>query len=335
MKLLKVSPSPHIRSANSTTRVMCDVLIALTPAFVWACWYFGMRALSITAVAVVSCVLSEYLFCRITKKANSILDMSAVVTGVLLAFSLPVTVPLWLPAIGGVFAIVVVKMLFGGIGKNFMNPALAARVFLFLSFPSLMSGNNAFPAGAVAGKLSPLAMSVSVDGVSSSTPLALMPSGDFAGSLARMFYGDMAGCIGEVSKLLLIIGFLYLLARKVVTWHIPVTFIGSFFLLTFLLPQSGNGLEGITFTMVELLSGGLIMAACFMATDYSTSPMTSGGKLIYGVLCALLTMFFRYFGSYPEGVSFAVLIMNCFVYYLDKAFRPMVFGGGSVAEKTK
>ncbi len=335
MKLLKVSPSPHIKSGNSTARVMCDVLIALTPAFIWGCWYFGFRALTLTLLSVLSCVLSEYAFCKITKRDVSIGDMSAVVTGVLLAFCLPVTVPLWIPVIGGVFAIVVVKMLFGGIGKNFMNPALAARVFLFMSFPSLMSGKDAFPTGVLSAKLSAFAMNVKVDGVSSATPLATMPADDFSGSLAKMFYGDMGGCIGEVSKLLLLVGLVYLLLRRVVTWHIPATFVGTFFLLTFVLPQSGNTMEGITFTMVELLSGGLFLAAFFMATDYSTSPMTAGGKLVYGALCAVLTLFFRYFGSYPEGVSFAVLIMNCFVYYLDRAFLPRVFGGGSVAKETK
>lgn len=327
MKLLKVSPSPHIKSGDSSAAVMRDVLIALLPALVWACWHFGLRALSITLVAVTSAVLSEFLFCLATKKQQSIGDLSAVVTGVLLAFSLPVTVPLWIPAVGSVFAIVVVKMLFGGIGRNFLNPALAGRVFLFLSFPSYLSGANAFPSGAVSQKLSAFAPQVAVDGVSSSTVLAQMPAEALTESLGAMFYGDMAGCIGEVSKLLLLIGFIYLLFRKVVTWHSPVCFLASFFLLVFLFPQSGNGMEAITFASAEFLSGGLFLAALFMATDYSTTPMTSAGKLVFGTLCGALTVFLRYFGSYPEGVSFAVLVMNCFVYYLDKAFLPKPFGG--------
>ncbi len=327
MKLLKVSPSPHIKSSASTASVMRDVLIALLPALVWACWYFGLRALTLTLISVGACVLSEWLFCLATKRENSIGDLSAVVTGVLLAFCLPITTPLWMPVFGAVFAIVVVKMLFGGIGRNFLNPALAGRVFLFLSFPSYLSGNNAFPSSAVSKGLSAFLPSVTVDGVSSSTVLAEMPMEDFTGNLWNMFYGAMPGCIGEVSKLLLLVGFIYLLARKVVSWQIPVTFISSFFLLVFLLPQSGVGMESITYAMAELLSGGLFLAALFMATDYSTSPMTFGGKLIYGTLCGALTVFFRYFGSYPEGVSFAVLIMNCFVYYLDLGFMPKPFGG--------
>ncbi len=327
MKLLKVSPSPHIKNNTNTATVMRDVLIALLPALVWACWYFGLRALTLTLISVGTCVLSEWLFCKATKRENSIRDMSAVVTGVLLAFCLPITAPLWLPVIGGAFSIVIVKMLFGGIGRNFLNPALAGRVFLFLSFPTYMAGNNAFPATAVARKLSFFAPTVTVDGVSSSTVLAQMPAEDFTGNLAKMFYGDMAGCIGEVSKLLLLVGFLYLLIRKVISWQIPVCFVSTFFLLVFLFPQSGTGMEAMTYAMAELLSGGLFLAAIFMATDYSTSPMTSMGKIVFGVLCGALTVFFRYFGSYPEGVSFAVLVMNCFVYYLDKAFLPKPFGG--------
>ncbi len=327
MKLLKVSPSPHIRDNTDTATVMRDVLIALLPSLIWACWHFGLRALTLTLVSIAACVLSEWLFCLATKQQNTIGDMSAVVTGVLLAFCLPVTVPLWLPVLGGVFAIVVVKMLFGGIGKNFLNPALAGRVFLFLSFPYYMSGNNAFPSSAVSQKLSAFAPEVVVDGVSSSTVLAQMPALDFAGNLGKMFYGAMPGCIGEVSKLLLLVGFIYLLIRKVTTWHIPVCFISVFFLLVYLFPQSGTGMEAITYATAELFSGGLFLAAMFMATDYSTAPMTVPGKLIYGVLCGALTVFFRYFGSYPEGVSFAILVMNCFVYYLDRGFMPKPFGG--------
>ena len=327
MKLLKVSPSPHIRSTTNSATVMRDVLIALSPSLIWACWYFGLRALTLTLVSVAACVLSEWLFCLATKQKNTIGDLSAVVTGVLLAFCLPVTTPLWLPVLGGAFSIVVVKMLFGGIGKNFLNPALAGRVFLFLSFPQYTAGNNAFPSSEISRGLSAFAPHVTVDGVSSSTVLAQMPATDFTGSLSKMFYGAMPGCIGEVSKLLLILGFVYLLIRKVTTWHIPVCYISVFFLLVYLFPQSGTGMEAITYAAAELLSGGLFIAALFMATDYSTSPMTAPGKIIFGVLCGALTVFFRYFGSYPEGASFAILVMNCFVYYLDRGFMPKPFGG--------
>lgn len=328
MKLLKVSPSPHIRSSVSTASVMRDVLIALTPALVWAVYAFGLRALTITLISVLSCVLSEYLFCLATKREQSVGDLSAVVTGVILAFNLPVSVPLWLPVVGGAFAIVVVKMLFGGIGKNFLNPALAARVFLFLSFPSLMANVFVSPESA---KLSPFAISPSLDGITSATPLVSITDSLDVSVRVDMLYGNIGGCIGEVSKICLLIGLAYMLLRKVVTWHIPVAYLATFFLLTFIFPQGED--EQMNFALSSLLSGGVMFGAIFMATDYTTSPLTASGKLIYGGLCGALTVFFRYFSSYPEGASFAILIMNTFVYYIDRFTQPVRFGGGKYAGK--
>lgn len=325
--LLKVSPSPHVRSVATTSSIMRDVIIALLPALIWGIYVFGFRALTLTAVSVGACVLSEFLFCKITKKEQSISDLSAVVTGLILAFNLPVTVPLWLPAVGGAFAIVIVKMLFGGIGKNFLNPALAARVFLFFSFPSLMSGTFVTPK--VAKTLSPIAWGV--DAVSSPTVLSQIEEGVDTNTVIDMFYGNIGGCIGEVSKLCLLIGFAYLLIRRVVSWHIPVAYLSVFFLLTFIFPRGED--EAINFALASLLSGGVVFGSLFMATDYATSPLSAAGKLLYGALCGALTVFFRYFGSYPEGASFAILVMNTFVYYIDRLTRPAVFGGDANAKK--
>lgn len=325
--LLKVSPSPHIRSVATTSSIMRDVIIALLPALVWGVYVFGFRALTVTLLSVGSCVLSEFLFCKITKKPQSISDLSAVVTGIILAFNLPVTVPLWLPVIGGVFAIVIVKMLFGGIGKNFLNPALAARVFLFFSFPSLMSG--AFVEPKVAKGLSPIA--IGVDAVTSPTVLSRLDGVVDRSTVVDMFYGNIGGCIGEVSKLCLLLGFAYLLIRRVVSWHIPVSYLAVFFLLTFIFPRGED--EAVNFAIASLLSGGVVFGALFMATDYATSPFSKVGKLIFGALCGALTVFFRYFGSYPEGASFAILVMNTFVFYIDRLTKPSVFGGGANAKK--
>lgn len=326
-KLLKVSPSPHIRSAVTTSSIMRDVIIALMPALIWAVYVFGLRALTITVISVGAAVLSEYLFCKATKRKQSIGDLSAVVTGMILAFDLPVTVPLWLPALGAAFAIVVVKMLFGGLGKNFMNPALAARVFLFFSFPSLMSG--VFVESKAARALSPIALGV--DAVSSPTVLSRLYDGVDTNTLVDMFYGNIAGCIGEVSKLCLLLGFAYLLIRRVVSWHIPISYLCVFFLLTYLFPRGDD--EAINYALASLLSGGVMLGALFMATDYATSPLTATGKLVYGALCGALTVFFRYFGSYPEGASFAILIMNTLVYYIDRFTKPKSFGGGVNAKE--
>ena len=328
-KLLTVSPSPHLRTEDTTRSIMLDVCIALMPALIWGIYIFGFRALTVTLVSVVFAVLSELVWEKAMKKPLTISDFSAVVTGILLAMNLPVSVPLWMPAIGAVFAIIVVKQLFGGIGKNFVNPALAARVFLF-AWPSHM-GAEAFTAPGT--KLSPFAISIpSADVVSSATPLAALKTGGSPSlSMFDMILGNEAGCIGEVSALLLTAGFIYLLVRKVITWRIPVFYIGTVAIVTFIFAKTSLP---FVFAGQEIFSGGLFLGAIFMATDYTTSPITEGGRMIYAIGCGLLTVFIRYFGGYAEGVSFSILIMNLLVWYLDRYTKPVRFGGASDDKKS-
>ena len=311
-KFLKMSASPHVHSPVTTTFIMLDVILALVPALAWSVYAFGLRALFVTLVSVCSCVAFEFLYRKLVHKPDTIGDLSAVVTGILLAFCLPASIPFWMVVVGAFFAIVIVKQLYGGIGKNVVNPALAARVFLFLSFSNEMAHFEAPHA--------------SVDAVASATPLALLQKGNVPNeSLLDMFFGEMPGCLGEVSVTMLLLGGLYLLVRRVITWHIPVAFIGTVAILTILFPQ--GGMSGSQFMLYELCSGGLMLGAFFMATDYVTSPVTPKGRLIYGVGCGLITVFIRYFG-YPEGVSFAILVMNLFTLALDKFTMPVRFGGG-------
>ncbi len=326
-ELLTVTPSPHIRTSDTTRTIMLDVCIALIPALIWGVFVFGWRALTVTAVAVIFAVLSEALWQKLMKKPVTVLDFSAVVTGLLLAMNLPVSVPLWIPAVGSIFAIIIVKQFFGGLGKNFVNPALAARVFLF-AWPAHMStyvapGTN----------LSPIAVT-SVDAVASATSLSPLKNGFLptSTSLFNTFLGYEAGCIGEVSALLLTAGFVYLLVRRVITWHIPVSYIATVFILALIFPQSAPTLD---FALYELFSGGLFLGAIFMATDYVTSPITNKGRIIYGIGCGALTIFIRYFGGYTEGVSFAILIMNLLVWYLDRYTKPTRFGGAKVGKAKK
>ena len=323
--LLKISSSPHVKHEDTVTSIMLDVIIALVPALVWSIYVFGFRPLTLTLVSVVSCVLFELIFCLILKKPISIGDLSAVVTGILLAFGLPPASPLWTPIVGAAFAIIIVKMLFGGIGKNVVNPAIAGRVFLFISCAPFV-GRYTEPFE----KLSPFAMNppeiiTHPDILSSATPLAQLKQGLLPEqTIFDMILGNIAGCIGEISALLLIAGGIYLIFRKVITWHIPVTMIGITALLTYLFSRN---LLSANFMLAELFSGGLIIGAIYMATDYSTSPLNNNGKLIYGIGCGAITVFIRYFGSYPEGVSFAILIMNLLVWYIDKLTKPKKFGG--------
>ena len=303
---------PQVRAKRGTREIMLDVIIALLPALCVGVWQFGAQALIPLAVSIVSCVFFEWAYRKLMKKPDSIGDLSAVVTGILLAYTLPANCKWWLPIIGAFFAIVIVKQLYGGIGKNVVNPALAARVFLFLSFSNEMAHFEAPHA--------------SVDAVAGATPLALLQKGEVPNeSLLDMFFGEMPGCLGEVSVTMLLLGGLYLLLRRVITWHIPAAFIGTVALLAFLFPQ--GGMSGTQFMLYELCSGGLILGAFFMATDYVTSPVTPKGRLIYGIGCGLITVFIRYFG-YPEGVSFAILVMNLFTLALDKFTMPVRFGGG-------
>ena len=315
---LTISSSPHVHSKTTTQTIMRDVLIALAPALVGGIVIFGLRALLVTLISVASCVFFEWVYCKLTKHDCKVYDMSAIVTGVLIAFVCPVTIPYWCIIIGDFFAIVVVKMLFGGVGRNIVNPALAARAFMF-SWPVLMT-NWVKPGWSnAAGILN------TADAVTAATPLADMAQGMLPEvSLGNLFLGNVGGTIGETSALLLLIGFAYLLIRRVVSLRIPVAFLGTVAVLTFLFPQGGNG--NLEWMAYQMLSGGLVLGALFMATDYVTSPVTKLGQVVFGIGCGLLTVAIRYFGGYPEGVSYAILVMNCCVVLLDRIGRPKKFG---------
>ena len=303
--LLHLSASPHIHCGRSTSSIMRDVLIALLPATVAGTVIFGWRSLLVVAVCVASCVILEALFNLITKKKQTVGDLSAAVTGLLLALNLPVNIPIWQCVVGCVFAILLVKCLFGGIGCNLVNPAITARVFMLVSF----------------GSMAVSAMPSIVDTVSGATPLADMAAGNTP-KLLDLFLGTTGGAIGETCALALLIGFVYLLIRRVITWHIPVAFVGSVFLLSFLM----EGFDA-TRALALVLSGGLMIGAIFMATDYVTSPATAAGKLVFGLGAGLLTFTIRYFGVYPEGVSFAILFMNILTPYIEKLTARKIFGG--------
>lgn len=309
-KFLKMNSSPHMHSPITTSSLMLDVIIALIPALVWGVYVFGVRAALVTLVSVASCVVFEYFYRKLTKKHDTISDLSAVVTGILLAYTLPGSIPLWMVVAGDFFAIVIVKQLYGGIGKNIVNPALAARVFLFVSFSSEISRFTEPHSDVIAG----------------ATPLASLQQGSIpVYSMSDIAFGEIPGCIGEVSVTLLLLGGIYLVCRRVITLHIPVSYIATVALVAFIFPTAD--ISRLDFMMYQICSGGLILAAIFMATDYVTSPVTSKGRVIYGIGCGLITMFIRYFG-YPEGVSFAILIMNLFTLALDKLTMPVKFGGG-------
>lgn len=314
---LKVSSSPHIRSEDTTRQIMLDVIIALLPSLAVGVFVFGTRALVVIFNCVLTAVLSEYVFQKLMHRQITAFDGSAVVTGMLLAFVMPVSAPLWLGTIGSLFAIIIVKQLYGGIGKNFMNPALAARAFLF-SWSAIMTTWTA-----IRTKL-PLFANV-YDVVSAATPLAQLKTGAMPdASLMDMALGMIPGCIGETSAVALIAGGIYLLYRRVITWHTPVAFIGTVAVITYLFPHFGD--RSLSYMLAQLLSGGLMLGAIFMATDYTTSPINKRGKLLYGFGCGAITVLIRYFGSYPEGVSYAILIMNASVFMIEKATRTRTFG---------
>ncbi|MDR1532458.1 MAG: RnfABCDGE type electron transport complex subunit D [Clostridiales bacterium] len=318
-----VTSTPHVRSGDSIESIMRDVLIALAPAAIMAIYFFGIRALGIILLSVGASVGFEYLFQKLTRRPITVGDFSAAVTGVLLAFNLPASSPFWMPVVGAFVAIVITKQLFGGLGQNFMNPALAARAFLMAAYTPLMASSWSRPVR------NPLA----VDLVASATPLSLLkedPSFIIQGSdVLNAFLGNVAGCIGETSALALLLGAAYLLWKKIIKWHIPAAYILTVFLLSTLLGRNGL-FTGAGY--YEILTGGLMLGAFFMATDYSTSPVSDLGKIIMGVGCGVLTVVIRNFGGYPEGVSYSILIMNLFVPLLDKYCVPTVFG---VAKKKK
>ncbi len=313
------SSSPHIRTRDGAGHIMGEVLIAMVLPLAFAVYNFGPRALSVTAVSLAGCCGFEWLYRALLKKSNTLGDLSAAVTGVLIAFVCPVTIPYWILLIGDFFAIVVVKQLFGGVGKNFLNPALAARAFM-LSWAGEMT--------TWVGPRANVPAWGAFDAATYPTSMSLLHEGDLAGlqqmyDLPKMFVGLIGGSLGEVSALLLILGGLFLLWRKVITWYIPVGFIGTVALLTFLFSR-GN--DPVQWMLYNLLGGGLMLGAFFMATDYVTSPVSHLGQAIYGVGCGLITVFIRYFGSYNEGVCYAILVMNLTVWIIDKSIKPRRFG---------
>lgn len=303
--MLTLSSSPHIRANDSVQGIMRDVLIALVPAAIAGAYFFKWRAVAVIVVAVIAAILSEYVWQKCTKNEIAISDYSAIVTGVLLAFNVPPTLPLWMVALGSMFAIIVVKQFFGGLGQNIVNPALAARAALLASWPVAMT-------------------TWTLDGVTTATPLALLKAGETnLPSLFNAFIGNVGGCIGETSALALLIGGAYLIYKRVISWHIPVFYIGTVAILTTVLGRSGfmtgNGLY-------EIFTGGLMLGAFFMATDYTTSPITQKGRIVFAIGCGVVATVIRVFGGYPEGVSYSILVMNLFVPIIDKYVTPKIFG---------
>lgn len=320
--LFHVSAAPHNRSSITTKSIMRDVMIALLPAGLFGIFNFGIHALMVTAVTVLACVLTEYFYCRMMKKPSSVGDYSAIVTGILLAFNVPASFPLWMAALGGIFAILIVKMLFGGLGQNFMNPALAARAFLLISFPVRMTDFAVEKTTDYIQK-----GSLAIDGVSSATPLAALKAGESV-DLFKMFIGQTGGTIGETSAIAILIGAAYLVFRKVISLRIPITYIIT--LALFVLIFGGQGFD-TTFMLAHVLGGGLLLGAFFMATDYVTSPITASGQIIFGICCGLLTGLFRLFSGTAEGVSYAIIFCNLLVPLIDKATRQRSFGKERVA----
>jgi len=314
MNKLLVTVSPHIKSGRTVRSLMLDVVIALLPACAAAVVIFGPRALLVLLTCVVFSVLGEAATRKILKRPSSIGDFSAVITGILLALNLPVAIPLWMAALGSLVAIVIVKQLFGGIGQNFVNPAIAGRIVLMVSFPAAMTtwAKPFFYLAEGANALSP-----SVHAISSATPLAALAEGAELPQLLEMFLGIRSGSMGETCALALLIGFVYLLIRKVISPVIPLCFVGTTVLLT--------ALAGFS-PFYELLSGGLLLGAIFMATDYTTSPLTTKGKVIFGVGCGFITAVIRLFASLPEGVSYSILLMNILVPHIETLTTPRPFG---------
>ena len=300
-KLLNVSSSPHVRSNETTQSIMVDVAIAMLPATAFGVFQFGLHALLVLIVTIAACVLSEYVFEKITKRPCTISDFSAVVTGMILALNMPPEIALWIPALGGVFAIIVVKQLYGGLGQNFMNPALAARCFLLISFTGQMSA-------------------FTLDGWTGATPLAVLKAGESV-DVAAMFIGKIPGTIGEVSVIALLIGAAYLVVKKAISLRIPVTYILTTAVFVFIFGQ-----QDLNYVLAHLCGGGLIFGAFFMATDYVTSPITPKGQIVFGILLGILTGLFRIFGGSAEGVSYAIIISNLLVPLIERFTLPTPFG---------
>ena len=312
MNKLTVSASPHMHTHDSVRSIMLDVFIALMPAAICGPYFFGIRSALVLLVTVLSCVLGEALFEILAKRKITVSDCSAAVTGLLLGLNLPSGIPLWMAALGGLFSIIIVKQIFGGLGKNFMNPALAGRCFMLIAWT-----------GAMTTFASPLA----ADAISSATPLAVMKSGSSElPSLWNAFIGRIPGCIGETSAVALILGFIYLLIRRVVSIRIPAAYIITFALLTYLFGTGAEGMSQAQYTAYQLCTGGLLLGAFFMATDYVTTPTTPMGMVIFGIGCGVLTFIIRNFGGYPEGVSFSIILMNIASPLIESATAPKCFG---------
>ena len=312
---LTVASSPHIRGDFRSSRLMLDVVIALIPATLMGVCVLGFRALLVIAISMASAVITEWLYCQVTKGRNTLIDCSALVTGLLYALTLPHNVPYWVSAAGSAFAILFVKLLCGGLGQNIFNPALAARAFMLMVSPAALT-RYADPG--------------TVDAFTSATPLhhMVMPSLPEQ-SIFDMFLGNCPGSIGELSAFLLIIGGIYLVKRKVISPRIPVAYLGTVAVLTLVFSKTG---DPIAWMLYSLFSGGVMLGAIFMATDYATSPVTAKGQIIYGIGCGVLTVLFRYYGLFPEGVTYAILLMNACVWTIDRYTAPRRFGvmkGGS------
>lgn len=320
--MLQVSSSPHIRDTATSRRLMLDVIIALIPAIAAAIYVFGSSALVVVLVTTGTAVLFEFISRKVMKRYNSISDLSAVVTGLLLALNLPPTIPLWMAAVGSFIAIVVVKQMFGGIGQNFVNPAMAARVILTISYPAAMTRwavmeSRLFEAAAPATDA--VSTAIGSDLVSTATPLYLLQTSSEMPTYLELFLGMKGGCLGEISIAALLIGVIYLVIRKVITLWLPLTYIGTVAVLTALGGQD---------PLYHVLSGGLFLGAFFMATDYVTSPLTRKGKIIFGLGCGIITSLIRLFGGMTEGVSFSILLMNIVTPHIDRWTMPVPFGGG-------
>lgn len=329
-ELLTVSASPHTRGKIDISLAMKMVIIALLPSFIFSVYLFGLRALYIILISIITCIICEAVMQRMLGKKITITDGSAVLTGLLLAFNLPPGVPLWLPVVGSAFAIIFAKQLFGGLGYNFINPALAGRAFLMASWPSAMTKEWFAPAG---GTLS------GIDGITSATPLTLLKNPGNYGTpeliierlndipaIKNLFFGKIGGCIGETSALLLLIGGLFLIIIGIVDYRIVAGYLGSFVLLAFVLPTKGN-------LLFHLFSGGLFLGVFFMATDWVTSPVTKKGRWIFGIGCGVLTIIIRVWGGYPEGVSYSILLMNVFTPIIDRFTKEKVFGDRKVKKE--
>ena len=316
MQKLIVTPTPHIFTPTTVSKTMLNVIYALLPAAVVSVYFFGLPALLLILISVTSCVVFEAAYQKLAKKPIAIGDFSAVITGLLLAFTLPPGIPLWMPVVGSFFAIVVVKQIFGGLGHNFLNPALVGRGVLTVSFTHPLTSQFVVP---MSGWTSP-------DIISSPTPLVQLNTHGIAPTSADYIaapIGNQSGSLGEVAAVALLLGGLFLIATKTITWHIPAGFIGTVFLLTLFLHPEGISNSHAAY---QILLGGLFLGAFFMATDYPTSPMTNMGKLIFGIGCGTLTAVFRLFSAFPEGVLYAILLMNLTVPLIDRFIRPRVFG---------